>query len=250
MSPRELPLLLPACLLAWARCLPLFWLVPSLAFGVTPGLSGAALALGMACALTPLYAATAPLPAAGPELWLGAGSELLRGALLALGLALPALVLRTSGAIAQGLFGWRADAADGSKLGKLCGLAALVVAVSADGLRGALSLLLSHDARALRVDAGVMRSLLLPGAELLLRAFALGVSLCGALFLGSALAALVLGILGRLAPGARPDGLGAALWPGLGLSLLCLTVSRWLLAVPELVRGFARDTLRLWSGLP
>jgi flagellar biosynthesis protein FliR len=237
--------------LAWARCLPLFWLTPSLAFGVTPGFSGAALALGMACALAPLYAATGPLPAAAPELWLAAGSELLRGALIAVGLALPALVLRTSGAIAEGLFGWRAGAAEGSKLGRLCGLAALVVAVSADGLRGALSLLLSEAVRLpARLDAGAVRALLWPTAELLLRAFTLGVSLCGALFLGSALAALVLGILGRLSPGARPDGLGAALWPGLGLSLLCLTVSRWLLAVPELARGFARDAARLLSGLP
>ena len=253
-SARELELLLPYVLLAAARCVPLFWLTPALAFGVTPGLFGVGLALGLGCALCPLYAASLPLSAAalsGSALGLAAALELLRGSVIALGLSLPALVLRQSGAIAEGVFGLQAEAADSSKLGRLCGLAALAVAASADGLSGALRLLLS-DAGALPVRLGYagLRGLLRPLSQLLVDAFALGVRLSAALLLGSLFGALLLGILGRLESRAQPQGVGAALWPGFGLALLCLSAARWLDAVPGLLRGFAQSTARLLAGLP
>ena len=249
MTPRDVEQFLSCVLLAAARCLPLFWLTPALAFGVVPGFSGVALALAAGCTLTPLYAASLPLSAAGDiGLWLAALAELSRGAVIALGLSLPALVLRQSGAIAEGLFSLRADAAEGSSLGRLCGLGALAVAASADGLSGALQLLLTDlGAAPPGVDWG---ALFLPLARLIVEAFELGLRLSFALLLGSLLGALLLGILGRLETRARPEGVGAALWPGLGLGLLCLSAARWLEAVPELMRGFAQSTARLLAGLP
>jgi flagellar biosynthesis protein FliR len=252
MSALELQRLLVCGVLAWARCLPLFWLTPALGMGVVPGGLGLALALGLGLALTPLYAAGLPLSAAafGPTLWLAAGAELVRGGVIALGLSLPALVLRLSGAITEGLFGWD-TAARSSKLGRLTGLAALVVAASADGHLGALRLLLS-DPPVLPTRLGFtnVRELLMPVSQLLVQAVGLGVSLSGALLLGSLLGVLIMGILARLSASARPQELGAALWPGLGLSLLCLSAPRWLSAVPDLLRGFAQGTARILSGLP
>lgn len=253
MSAPELQLLVLCAWLAAARCLPLFWLTPALAFGITPGALGIALAGALGLALSPLYAAGLPLSAAalaGAPLGLALAAELLRGTVLALGLSLPALALRLSGAITEGLFS--ADpAAHSSKLGRLIGLAALVVAVSADGLLGALRLLLS-DAPALPVQLSPesVRALFLPVSELVLSAFSLGVSLSGAVLLGSLLGALITGLLTRFSAAARPQDLGSAIWPGLGLALLCLSAPRWLNAVPALVREFARGSARILSGLP
>ena len=253
MGSADLPWLGVACALAAARCLPLFWLTPALAFGVVPGALGLALALGLGLALTPLYAAGLPLSAAvwsGSALWLALGAELVRGAVIALGLGLPALVLRLSGAIAEGVFGWSA-AADSSKLGHLTGLAALVVAASADGLSGALRLLYTAPpSLPAQLSLAHVRGVLLPLSEQLVSAFALGVSFCGAILLGSVFGILVMGILARLSTSARAQELGAALWPALGLSLLCVAAPRWLAEVPELVRGFAQGTARILSGLP
>lgn len=242
----EALLTLGACL--WVRSLGLFLLTPWLALGRAPALFGITLSLALACAVTPLCAA-GPLPTLEHGLWLSLLGELGRGLVIALGCGLPFVVLRVTGGIVDSLTGALPDAAGSGRLARLLGFAALVIAVSAGALSGALRLLLDQTVLPTFTEPHV-RELGLGLAELCWRAFALGVSLSGPVLLGATVTALLVGILGRVVPAAPVAPVGAALMPWLGLALLCLCLANWLDVVPELVRSFARSTTRLWAGMP
>lgn len=255
-------LALHVSVLLWARSAPLFLLTPYLAVGALPSLWGAALSWAYAGALTPLM-----LRACGAEAacaaalrhdlsWSAGAGELLVGSVIALGIGLPCLAFRTTGAIVQGLGGIPSPGTAlgegmSSKLGRAVGLTALVAAALADAWSGLSQLLLRLDPPlgAANFTAPTARALLRPLAEQLLQAFSLGVSLSAPLLLAVVLAAALIGLLGRVA-GARLTPLGPALWPWLGVALVSLCVANWLDVLPGIVRSFAQSAARLLAGLP
>lgn len=227
--------------LLWLRCAPLFFLAPYLAVGLRPSLGTAFLSWAFAGALTPIALAGSVSTAVSWQLIV---RELTVGLVIGLSLGLPCAVFRTTGAIAQGLAGSNAAAeSDGGQLGRLAGLVALVAIASAGAFAGAAELLLSTSPPLSAAKAPALE-LLRPLADQLLRAFELGVSLCGPLLLAAVFAALALGFVGRVA-GAQLSSAGPALVPWLGIALVSLCVANWLDSLPELVRAFARNTAKL-----
>lgn len=226
--------------LLWLRCAPLFLLTPYLAVGLRPSLGPAFLSWAFAGSITPLVLAAGAPPA---WTWQLVASELTVGLVLGLSLGLPCAVFRTTGAIAQGLAGSSAAAASDGGLSRLAGLFALVAIASAGALSGAADLLLSA-APPLSAAKAPGLELLRPLGDQLLRAFELGVSLCGPLLLAALFAALALGLTGRVA-GPQLSSAGPALLPWLGIAIVSLCVANWLDSLPELVRAFARSTARL-----
>lgn len=235
----------------WLRCAPLFLLTPYLAVGLTPGVGAALLSWAFAGSLAPLVLAGCDAGSACAAVVFtlqAVVSELTVGVVVALSLGLPCAAFRTTGAIAQALAGSNAAAgSDGSQLGKLAGLVALVAIASSGALSGAAELLLSVSpplsAAAAAAKAPEL-ALLRPLSDQVLRAFDLGVSLSGPLMLAAVVAALVAGIVGRVA-GLQLSSVGPALLPWLGIAIVCLCVANWLDSLPELVRAFARNTTRL-----
>lgn len=241
---------LHVALLLWLRSAPLFLLTPYFAAGVTPFVWSGLLSWAFAGSLAPIVLAGCGAERAcaaflsGGLSWQLAVSELTVGVVIALSLGLPCLAFRTTGAIAQALAGSHdAAGSGGSQLGKLAGLIALVAIASAGALSGAAELLLTVIAPLSAAKAPSL-SLLRPLSDQVLRAFELGVSLCGPLLLAALLVALVAGLLGRVA-GQRLSSVGPLLLPFLGIAIVCLCVANWLDSLPQLVRAFARNTTRL-----
>lgn len=245
--------------LVWARCVPLFVLVPYLAVGVGPRIWGVALSWAYAGALTPLWMRgcgvdTACSQALQVELtWSMGAAQLLVGSVIALGVGLPCAAFRTSGSILQALVGWPAagPAGPGSELGRVFGLSALVALALADAWSGVSRLVVGLEpALGAAVPAGpALRELLMQLGLQLLRAFALGVSLSAPMMLAALFVAVLLGLLGRL-DGSRLLPRGPALLPWLGVGLASLCVANWLDVLPGVMRSFAQTTARLLAGLP
>lgn len=238
-------------LLTWSRCLPLFVLAPYVAWGVAPGLLGIVLSFVCACAVLPLCAATGALVPAFT--YVSGASELARGLVIALGCSLPFAAVRMSGAVADALTGGAPDAASSGKLARLSSFAALVIAISADGLSGVLRVLLDTSvlpAVGSPVQTASARELFMALAQLVVHAVELAVSLSGPLLLCFLIAAVLLGLGSRVLPQAPVGALGSALMPWFAIGLLSLCLANWLDAVPDLVRTFARSTTRLLAGLP
>jgi flagellar biosynthesis protein FliR len=232
--------------LVWARCLPVFVLLPWLLFRAFSLLS-IALSLGFACALAPLVGHDAT---SGAALWPLLLHELVRGSVVAIGCAAPFVVLAVAAGIVEG---YRAEGrvvpGGASMLARAASLAGLAVAASRGFLGGSAGLLL--DARLARAsDAGDLAGLLREHAQLLVRAIELGVSFSAPVLLGLFACAIVLGIVGRTAGRAVAPVIGPALLPYFGLALLCLSAANWLDAVPQLVRTFAGQTARLLGVWP
>jgi flagellar biosynthesis protein FliR len=244
--------------LLWLRCAPLFALIPFLAVGAVPGLGALALCSALAGALTPLVLqgcradAGCAASLASELSWAGAGFELLMGLCIALGIGLPCLALRSSGAIALGLMGVSAEAdSTHGRLGSALGFGALVAASQDDLGSGVAELLLqpAPQLSAAHLAPEQLGPLLLALGLQLIRAIELGVTLAAPLLLGAVLLTFSLGLLGR-AVGPRFTALGPSLLPWLGVGLVSVCVANWLELLPQLVRSFAQTTMRLFSGLP
>lgn len=244
--------------LLWLRCAPLFALIPLLAVGAVPGLGALALCSALAGALTPLVlqgchaqAGCAASLASGLS-WTGGGFELLMGLCIALGIGLPCLALRSSGAIALGLLGvpGEADSTHG-RLGSALGFGALVAASHNDLGSGVAELLLqpAPQLSAAHLVPAQIGPLLLALGRQLVHAVELGITLAAPLLLGAVLLTFVLGLLGRVV-GPRFTVFGPSLLPWLGVGLISVCVANWLELLPQLLRSFAQTTLRLFSGLP
>lgn len=219
----------------WARCLPLFVLVPWLLFRRFSWLA-IALSAGFAAVLVPLVASG---PAAPNDLL----RELVVGCALAIGAAAPFLVLSVAAAIIDGLREQESFLAP-SRLAQAASLAGLAAAASSGYLSGSARLLLETPpaaARAANRVPGLLREL----AQLLLQAFELGVSFSAPVLFGVFCCAIVLGLLGRAALRIVTPVSGSALLPYFGLAIVCLATANWFEAVPELVRMFARQTTRI-----
>lgn len=229
--------------LVWARCLPVFVLLPWLSFRAF-SLLAFALSLAFACALTPL--AAIGFNAASAALWPLCLHELVRGSVVAIGCAAPFVVLAVAAGIVEGYRpAGPLPPQTASVLARAAALAGLAIAAASGFLGGTAGLLL--DARlGQSSDAGDLRVLLRELAELLMRAITLGVSFSAPVLLGLFACAIVLGIVGRVARVVAPVA-GPALTPYFGLALLCLCAANWFDAVPALVRTFAGQTARLLS---
>jgi flagellar biosynthesis protein FliR len=239
--------------LLWLRLLPLFVIVPWL------GLRADALSIGLplsvlaAVALAPLFWPIAPPPSAASSLLMAASLELLRGAVLALGCALPLWVFSTAGEISDALRGGLGSgpSQSPSSLAQLYAAAGGVAALSAGAPIGLVRLLGASAGAALAglpSFAGV-RGLLLDLLGLCAQAFAVGLRFSAPVLLAIWLLALVLGALSRVSaslvsPLARP-----VLLPWLGLGIACLFAARMLDEVPGVVRLFIQKTTRLLGAL-
>lgn len=256
----QLTQFLDVSLRLWLRCAPLFLLTPFLAAGALPLLWGAALSWAFAGSLAPLVTAgcvsdaTCAAALSGGHIfsWAAAANELIAGTVVALGVGLPLFAFRTLGSIAGALAGGSAAdavAGGGSQLGRVAGTVAAVSALSSHALSGISRWLLTLPLTAARpAQPELFRSL---GDELV-RAFDIGVSLAGPLLLGALVAAIFVGLWGRIASisGARVSAVGPLLLPWLGIALVSLCVANWLDSVPELMRSFAESGARLLNGVP
>jgi type III secretory pathway component EscT len=235
---------LSAFWLIWARCLPVFLVLPWLLFRAFSVLA-LALSVGFACTLAPLVSHGFAAPDAA--LWPLFLHELVRGSVVAIGCAAPFVVLAVAAGIVEG---YRAEGpvvpGGASVLARAAALAGLAVAASRGFLGGSIGFLL--DARLAQTSgAGDLAGLLRELAQLLMRAITLGVSFSAPVLLGLFAGAIVLGILGRVAGRVVAPLAGPALVPYFGLALLCLCAANWLDAVPALVRTFAGQAARLLS---
>jgi hypothetical protein len=232
-------------------------LTPYLALGALPIVWGGALSWAFAGTLTPIVVASCSAHNTCAAAWSGSGHslglavlgvELFKGLALALGIGLPAVAFRTTGAIAEALAGSARTAAGGvSPVGRAAGMIALVAAASAGGLSGIAGVVLALPAP-LSAASPTPAALLRPLSDELVRALSVGVSLSGPLLLGALFAAIFAGLWTRLA-GARLAPLGPVLLPWLGIALVSLCVASWLTALPELARTFAQSTARLLGGM-
>ena len=247
--PDELLPYLHVSLLLWLRCLPLFLLVPYLAAGLVPGVWAALLSWGLAGSLAPIvlagcHAGSACAAAVSAEGAFDlARTELVVGLVIALSLGLPCAALRSTGAIAQAL-GVRSVALDSqaSSLGKVAGFVALIALAGAGVFSGVARLLLTV-APPLSAAKTPELSLLRPLSDQVVRAFELGVSLCGPVLIAALLVSLAAALVARVAD-LRLSSVGPALLPWLGLAIVCLCVANWLDSLPELARSFAREATR------
>jgi hypothetical protein len=85
---------------------------------------------------------------------------------------------------------------------------------------------------------------------LLIRAFGLGVSMCGPLFIGAILLVFTLGSAVRVAPALPVRTLGLLLTPWLVLVLTWTVSAQRLTLLPELLRAFVQAAARDLGAIP
>ncbi|HEX4352463.1 MAG TPA: flagellar biosynthetic protein FliR [Polyangiales bacterium] len=249
-SPAELDRALVTALLLWARLAPLFLLGPWLSLRATPSLVPFLLSVGAACALLPLalIAPATPIEIGLPLMAAGLG-ELARGAVLAIGCAMPFAIFESAGAWVDALRGGLVGEG-ASTLAKLLGFASLAVALAASVHLGVVRLfadsLIGLPLGAALPDRVALGQALFSVAGWFFRAFELGVQLAAPLLLGSFIALIVFGLWMRIG---GPAFAGPALWPWLGLSLFFLSAAGMLDQVPLVVHFFHHETARVLGAL-
>jgi len=240
--------------LVWARVLPLFVVVPYLAWGAAPGLLPLALSIAFASALWPLCASA---PAFDPASTYAYASELVCGGMLALGVGLPFVALRMPLALLDVQLREHVSAAHSGGFSRLFGLLCVAVVAGADGLSAVCRVLLSDalwpaigSAAAVSSEPSATRALAWSALGLLLRAFGLGVSMCAPLFLGALGLAFAIGLCARVAPAWPVRPLSVLTAPWLLLGLACAVAARCLAVLPELLRAFVQAAARDLAGIP
>lgn len=238
-------------LLLGLRLAPMAWLAPWLAIEASVALP-VALCAGLVLLLLPQALVLAPAALVlDSTLWLPAWFELARGVLLALALALPLHAFGWAGELSDqlrdpGLGAAAQSESSRSALGVLYRMAALAVFFASSGH----TLVLSAIAATLReqplgaVPAAVGPALL-SAARLVVQAFDLSVVLCAPLLLCLLVAALLLGLLSRLAAPVVAQLSRGPLLPVLGLAVAMLCVSSILPQVPLALRVFVAQAQAL-----
>ncbi|HEY2736409.1 MAG TPA: flagellar biosynthetic protein FliR [Polyangiales bacterium] len=242
---------LAIALLLWARVAPLCWLAPWLAMRVTPSFVSFLLSIGATCALLPLALAAEPSLPVGQALPLMAAGlgELVRGAVLAIGCALPFAIFESAGAWVDALRG-AASSEGASSLAKLLGFASLAVALAASVHLAVVRLLVDSliglPLGAALPDRPELGRALFTIAGWFFRAFELGVQFAAPLWVASFVALIVFGLWTRIG---GPALAAPALWPWLGLSLFFLSAAGMLDEVQHVVRFFHHETARVLGAL-
>jgi type III secretory pathway component EscT len=241
-----------AFVLLWARCLPLFVLVPWLGLRSGPSLLLLVASFACACVLAPLaFAGVGPL-SAGLPLMAALPCELARGSLLALGCALPLALLASTGVLSDALRAGPLVARD-SALARLYPRAGVVVALLASAQLGVLRLFVSTLETAplasALTDSSAWPALLRELGSLVVQSFELAVAFSAPVLLGMWLCALVLGLLSRVAARLLTPLTASALLPWLGLALVCLFSVKLLDEAPSLFQLFTQKTTRLLGAL-
>ena len=235
--------------LLWLRLLPLFVVTPWLLARASAGVGAWLSSVVAASVLLPwLLAAGVPTVPTSFAAVLTAGAvELLRGAVLACGCALPLWTFEVSGALADTLRGGGQPLVE-PLLAGLYVRASVVVALAASAHIG-LVRWFAEGLSAVPLGSGLhdgtqLGALLMDLAGLLMRAVVFGIALAAPVLIGSWLAHVLAGLLSRVAAGFVPS-LGAALAPMLVLGLVCVSVSSVFDQVPALLRFFSREAVRL-----
>ena len=207
---------------------------------------GTLLGLGAAFSMLPLV-----LPLVAPALppLAAAPIELLRGTLLALGSLAPLLAFRWAGRFSEAF----SFAAASRSLARIYSLAALAVLFASGAhllvLRALLGSVWDVPLGSGVADLGGLRAASLEIAQLLGRAFELGLVLSAPVLLVSLTFALLFGLGQRLSPQLSAALLRSPFLPILGLSSACLSISSMLGGLPAAARVFVERTLSLVSGL-
>jgi hypothetical protein len=221
-------------------------LLVALSFAFDSIFLGFALALGASLVLLP-----ASLPLAPPILQLSAAVpwELSRGAILALGATAPLLALGWAGKLSEAAGFSRPPRA----LASIYALAALALLFGSGGhllaLRAVLGALSDVPLGAGSVRLQAVQSTSLGLAQLLGRAFELGIVFASPVLLVTLTALVLFGLSQRVSAPLSAALLRGPLLPWLAVSSACLCISSILSELPRAAQVFLNEALALLAGL-